>query len=97
MNGETARCCAICRVDLPEYAGTGRPARYCSTACRRSAEFEVRRINSLLEKLEAELSACMTWGNQSAAAMVCGAEVAMQRLTAEIDRQQARLALLLAD
>lgn len=32
-----ARSCVRCRTPLPEPAGTGRPRRYCSTACRKAA------------------------------------------------------------
>jgi hypothetical protein len=34
----------------------GRPQRYCSTSCRRTAEFEIRRVNGLLGRLEERLS-----------------------------------------
>src|SRR5262245_65836804 len=37
-----------------ETNGTGRPAIYCSVPCRRSAEFEIRRLVRRLEKLEDE-------------------------------------------
>ena len=32
----------------------GRPAGYCSVACRRTAEYEIRRVNRGLEALESE-------------------------------------------
>lgn len=32
-----AQTCARCRTSLPEPAATGRPRRYCSTACRKAA------------------------------------------------------------
>lgn len=43
--------CLICgnETKKPE---TGRPARYCSVACRRAREFEVRRLNKRLGQLE---------------------------------------------
>ncbi|MGH8645222.1 MAG: hypothetical protein ACREX4_12455 [Gammaproteobacteria bacterium] len=34
----------------------GRPSEYCSTGCRRAAEFEIRRVNRRLESLETDLS-----------------------------------------
>jgi hypothetical protein len=35
---------------------TGRPPTYCSPGCRRAAEYEVRRINRLLQNLEERAS-----------------------------------------
>ena len=34
---ERSRACGCCRADLPEPAGSGRPRRYCSDACRSRA------------------------------------------------------------
>lgn len=48
-------CCLKCSAPLPPRFG-GRPADYCSTVCRRAAEFEVRRINRRLERLEEKRS-----------------------------------------
>lgn len=48
--------CLKCGTPLEASNGKGRPKAYCSTACCRVAEYEVRRINSRLEKLEDELS-----------------------------------------
>lgn len=48
--------CVKCGSTIDGLATTGRPKAYCSTACRRSAELEVRRLNSRLEKLEVSLS-----------------------------------------
>jgi hypothetical protein len=48
--GET---CVKCGVILPPK-GVGRPPRYCSTACRRTAEYELRRLQRHLERLEDE-------------------------------------------
>jgi hypothetical protein len=47
------RSCRKCggRLVIPS---TGRPPTYCSIACRRSAEFEIRRISRRLEGLENE-------------------------------------------
>ena len=39
--------------------GPGRPARYCSTGCRRAAEHEVRRANGHLARLESERDALL--------------------------------------
>ncbi len=33
---------------------TGRPPSYCSTACRRAAEYELKRLQRHLERLETE-------------------------------------------
>jgi hypothetical protein len=47
--------CPKCNTPLPSYQGRGRPPSYCSVGCRRAAEFELRRINNRLERLEDEL------------------------------------------
>lgn len=47
--------CVKCGGPL-EKPATGRPPRWCSTACRRLAEYELRRINRRLEKLEGRAS-----------------------------------------
>ena len=37
QSAETAGACAICQRALPPHPGAGRPARYCSNACRQTA------------------------------------------------------------
>ena len=44
-----------CGQPLEEKSGAGRPATYCSTSCRRAAEFEIRRLDKLLARLEDSL------------------------------------------
>jgi hypothetical protein len=46
--------CLTCRAPLerPARPAAGRPPRYCSTACRRAAEYELRRLQRFLERLE---------------------------------------------
>ena len=38
-----------------EHLPTGRPRSFCSTACRRLAEFELRRVARRIERLETNL------------------------------------------
>ena len=45
--------CRKCGTPLAKPA-TGRPPRYCSTGCRRAAEYEIRRLNRHLERLESD-------------------------------------------
>lgn len=45
--------CRKCGADLP-VSTSGRPATYCSTGCRRAAEYEIRRPSRRLESLETE-------------------------------------------
>ena len=45
--------CLKCRTPLTPTA-VGRPPSYCSTGCRRAAEYELRRIQRHLERLEAQ-------------------------------------------
>lgn len=47
------RACIKCGTDLPPH-GKGRPPTYCSQGCRRSTEYELRRIQRHLEALERE-------------------------------------------
>ena len=44
--------CLKCRTPI-KPVGVGRPPSYCSTGCRRAAEYELRRIQRHLERLEA--------------------------------------------
>ena len=48
--------CLKCGEPLQQPA-TGRPAVYCSTGCRRAAEYELRRLQRHLEAVEGELRA----------------------------------------
>ena len=50
---QMSNACVKCGRQLQRQA-TGRPAEYCSPACRRSAEFELRRLNARLDRLETE-------------------------------------------
>lgn len=52
---EAPRRCLKCPAPVPQ-AGRGRPRDYCSTGCKRAAEFEVRRITRRLERLEDDRS-----------------------------------------
>jgi len=47
--------CVKCRAALVP-AARGRKPRYCSVACRRLAELEIRRRSQTLDKLESERS-----------------------------------------
>ena len=47
--------CRRCGAALGSQ-GRGRPAVYCSPACRRAAEFEVRRLTRRLDALEVQAS-----------------------------------------
>ena len=48
-----AAVCIKCGRTL-EKTGAGRPLQYCGTACRRAAEFEIRRTAAAIERLEGE-------------------------------------------
>lgn len=49
----TTTACVICGTPRPR-ATTGRPPSYCSVACRRVAEFELRRLDRQLGDLEVD-------------------------------------------
>ena len=81
--------CLKCGSAIDGLATTGRPKSYCSIACRRSAELEVRRLNSRLEKLEGDLSNTrLGYGFEP--------EKDAAKLVAEIIIQEARLLKLLS-
>lgn len=83
--------CLKCGNPLEAGADKGRPKAYCSTACRRSAEMEIRRVDQQLAALENDAQAIRLgrWidlGGGSDAEMI----------TAEIKRLEARLKTLLS-
>ena len=47
--------CIKCGLPIKTAATTGRPSDYCSTSCRRAAEYEIGRINRRLADLENDL------------------------------------------
>jgi hypothetical protein len=78
--------CLKCGSPLDHTPGTnGRPPSYCGEACRRLAEYEIRRINRRLEQLEASLSNLR----------INGFDHFMEKTQAEIALQEARLRALL--
>lgn len=44
--------CPECSGTMPEAKPTGRPATYCSPACRRAAEYAIRRAQVLLTRAQ---------------------------------------------
>ena len=95
MNGETR--CVKCGNVLPPPSAVGRPAKYCSTACRRLAEYEVSRLQSRLSRLEDELlrerhnnSGLKDWNG-------CDVAARMVDLRADIAEAEARLRELILE
>jgi hypothetical protein len=88
---ELTRCCPKCGIPLPKQTqAKGRPAQYCSTACRRAAEFEIRRLNDVLATLEKNASHARLWGRSSSVWLP------PEKYAAEIERAETRLRELLA-
>jgi hypothetical protein len=83
-----ATACVKCGGPIAEAATTGRPKKYCSPACRRSAEHEIRRVNVLLGKLEEKVSNARLGYGYSGPGSV-------DKLEGEIARHEARLRALL--
>lgn len=54
---ERSGACANCGCELVTRSGPGRPRKYCSTACRRAAEMNLRHLNVLLARRAALLKA----------------------------------------
>jgi len=81
--------CPICGNGLQPVSGAGRPRRYCSAACRRMGEMEVKRIAERLKGLEErEMSTRLAsesypWDDDP------------RQLAKEIERQRTRLRELL--
>ena len=89
--------CLKCGGPLPERPATGRPATYCSVACRRAAEFEIRRLNRRLEVLEVKASG-LRHGRDSGIRDWQGRtpQMALADVEEEIAEAEARLRALLA-
>lgn len=83
-----AKTCPKCGGPVDPVAAANNGKKYCSPACRRSAEHEIRRVNTLLGKLEERASnARLGWG--------CATADSIARLDAEIERHESRLRELL--
>jgi hypothetical protein len=87
-----ADTCIRCAAPVTKPA-TGRPPTYCSTTCRRAAEFELRRCERRLERLEGKASDLRIEG-----ATPDGQgwpDKRLARVTLEIERYERRLEALL--
>jgi hypothetical protein len=82
-----AGVCLKCGAPL-ERPDVGRPPAYCSPACRRAAEFELRRLQRRIERLEEYASNLRLQGG--------GERRQLQRVQQELDRAEGRLRELLA-
>ena len=86
----TPGTCRKCRRALPVSAATGRPRRFCSTGCRRAAEYELRRLQRQLEEVEEQARWCrLGWHGRT--------ESQASKYLAEQERLEARLRELLDD
>lgn len=94
--GMTAEKCRVCSSPLAVRAGPGRPRSYCGPLCRRAAEYEIRRVQSLLLRAERMLqdvrlnSDLNYWRTPDERGHECS------RLEAEVQLLQARLVGILA-
>lgn len=82
--------CLKCGAPLESGNGKGRPKAYCSTACRRSAEMEIRRCDQRLGALESDaqnirLGRMMDLGGNN-----------MESINMEINRLEEKLKVLLS-
>lgn len=84
----TAAVCRKCSAPVERGDGPGRPRVYCSVACRRSAEREIRRLDRQIEAAEDRLYWCRINGAH---------EPALSRHEAERVRLEVRLRELLDD
>src|SRR5687768_13517496 len=87
-----------CGSELPKQSGRGRPQLYCSSACRRVAEFEIRTISRRIADLEETASLMrisITAGDHTSWAGWGRPRKALPAVEAEIAVQQGRLKVLL--
>jgi hypothetical protein len=77
--------CPQCGRSIKPAPGVGRPKTFCSVACRRAAEFEIRRCNERLAYLERLASDLRLTTERT------GWEIPGEMLQAEIERQAKRL------
>jgi hypothetical protein len=82
--------CPQCGRSIKPASGVGRPPTYCSVACRRSAAYEIARINNLLSSLEQRASDLRLTVERT------GWEIPGEVLEAEIKLQRSRLLDLLS-
>ena len=91
---EKPTACVTCGAPL-EQPPTGRPRTYCGQACRRAAEYELRRAQSLLTIAEkAEQRHRLAAASTSYAVREARAATAWE---SEVTRLRGRLRELLAD
>ena len=79
-------CCLKCQAPL-ERPEVGRPPSYCSTGCRRAAEYELRRLQRAIEGLEEYARNLRLQGDPDRQG---------PKVRQEIDQAEKRLRLLLA-
>ena len=92
-----AMTCAICGAGTKPKGKTGRPAAYCSVGCRRVSEYELRRVQARLIRLEDEAEACR---RDRTGLTACDGSTPEERaadIVREIERAQIRLRELLSD
>lgn len=82
---------------MAELAGAGRPRRYCSLGCKRSADYEVKRLQQRLLVLESELES--ERGDPLGLTDISGRTPRQRAAALElaIERCETRLRLLLDD
>jgi len=53
----TASACRTCQTPLPEVGvGPGRHPKFCSEACKRAREYELRRLDGRINRVEDRLT-----------------------------------------
>ena len=87
--------CAICSQTFETTAKTGRPKDYCSIACRRMAEREIKRLEKRIAELEEDL---MRYRCFDPSTMLSSGKVSevIVRYEAELKNQNDRFRLLLS-
>jgi hypothetical protein len=74
-----AACCLICGQAL-QQPPTGRRRRYCGPPCRKSAELELRRLQTRLQHLEDWRSNLFMWGGEMKRKQLPQTEAEIERL-----------------
>jgi hypothetical protein len=84
--------CAACKRPI-EQAATGRPRKFCSEGCRRSADLEVRRLDRQLDLAESRLAVDRNWLATIEAGLASGGGTqTKQKAVFDVTRAELRVA-----
>ncbi len=83
--------CAACKGPI-EQAASGRPRKFCSEGCRRSADLEVRRLDRQLDIAESRLRGARDWLAKIEAGFASGGTQTKPMAVFDVTRAELRVA-----